>query len=278
VDWQYLEPTQGRWEWQLFDPVISDATAAGLRYLVVLHTVPAWANGNSGDYAPPTDVSLFADYCSRVARRYIPHGVTDYEIGNEVNLPHPGWQNPTAAAYVRSYLAPCADAVHRAANELGARVNVMAGGLAPSEWTPGAAPPIEFLADVYRNGGAGRFDSVSWHPYTAPDNPSGPHMTSDPNALHDVMAANGDGAKKIWGTEYGAPTGGPGSVTELVQANDVDIAVDIWYKFPFVGPLVWYSLRDTGTSATDREQHFGVLRYDGARKPAHARIAARFVR
>jgi hypothetical protein len=279
VQWQYLEAIPGKWEWQLFDPVIEDTTAAGLRYLVVLHTVPAWANGNGGDYAPPTDRSLFADYCFQVARRYIPHDVTDYQIGNEVNLPHPGWPNPTGAAYVRDYLNPCADAVYRAANELGVRVNVMAGSLGPNEWTGGAIPPAEFLADVYRNGGGGHFDSVSWHPYTNPGELAGnPQMTSYATALYDIMAAHGDGAKKIWATEFGIPTEGPYSVTERAQADDVDIAIDTWYQLPFAGPLLWYSLRDAGTSPTDREQHYGVLRHDGTPKPAYTRLADRFLR
>jgi hypothetical protein len=278
VSWQYLETTQGTWDWQLFDPVIADATAAGLRYLVILHTVPAWANGDGGDYAPPADLTLFADYCFRVAHRYIPLGVTDYEVGNEVNLPHPGWPNPDGAAYVRDYLIPCADAVYRAANELHVGVNIIAGALAPIDWT-GGADPVEFLADVYSNGGGGHFDSVAWHPYSAPGQLAGnPHTTSDPKALHDVMTAHGDGVKKIWATEFGVPTGGRRSVTERAQCDAVDAVLDAWHGLPFAGPLFWYSLRDTGMNPADREQHFGVLRHDGAPKPAYGRLAARFLR
>jgi hypothetical protein len=278
VDWQYLEDAPGRWAWELFDPVVKEAKAVGLRYLAVLHTVPAWANGGAGDYAPPADRSLLADYCFQVARRYIPHGVLDYQIGNEVNLPHPGWANPTGASYVRDHLIPCSNAVRRAANELCTRANVMVGSLAPPDWTGGAAP-VEFLADVYRNGGGGRFDSLSWHPYTVPGRLAGdPHMTSDPKTLHDIMAAHGDSRKKIWATEFGVPTEGPHSVTEKGQADDVDTAVEMWYRLPFAGPLLWYSLRDTGTSRTDREQHFGVLRHDGTPKLAYFRLAARLVR
>ena len=42
---------------------------------------------------------------------------------------------------------------------------------------------------------AARSSAASWNAFT---------QTKD---LHDIMVQNGDGAKKIWGTEAGAPTG-----------------------------------------------------------------------
>jgi hypothetical protein len=278
LGWQYLEPAPGRWNWRPFDDVVRDATTAGLNYLAILHTVPAWANGGGGDYAPPADPVRLTNYCYRTVRHYVPFGVTDYQIGNEVNLIHPGWPVPDGATYTHRYLVPCVSGVRRAERELKTTVNVVLGSLAPPEWT-GGADPVRFLTGVYRSGGHGYFDSASWHPYTGADRPgSSRHMTSDPRRLHQVMAAHSDGAMNIWATEFGYPTGGRRAVSEQRQAAYVKPALDIWYGRSFAGPLLWYSGRDTGTSTADREQHFGLLRYDGSAKKAYEVVAANLTR
>jgi hypothetical protein len=278
LGWQWIEPRKGQFDWKAFDPVVADAKRSGLRYLAILHAVPGWANNNAGDYALPANRSHMANYCYRTAQHYIPLGVTDYEIGNEVNLPHPGWTKPSAAQYTKYYLLPCVQGLRKATAELGKSVNIMLGGLAPTDWT-GGANPVTFLTDVYRNGGKGTFNSLSWHPYTGADHPrTARQMNSDPDRLYAVMTAHGDGAKKIWATEYGQATGGPNSISETAQATLVGQSVDAWYAKKYAGPLFWYSGRDTGTSTSDREQHFGLLRYNGTAKPAYAAVTARMRR
>jgi len=103
-------------------------------------------------------------------------------------------------------------------------------------------------------------------------------MNGDVAQLNSIMAGRGDGPTKIWATEYGAPTGGPNSVTEQAQATMVTVSLNVWYDKPYAGPMFWYSVRDTGTSTSDREQHFGVLRHDGTAKPAYATLASLFTR
>jgi hypothetical protein len=92
------------------------------------------------------------------------------------------------------------------------------------------------------------------------------------------MTSYGDGAKQIWGTEFGYPTGGQQSMSEQTQADYVNPTIDTWYSHSFAGPLLWYCGRDSGTSAIDREDHFGLLRYDGSAKPAYLALAARLGR
>jgi hypothetical protein len=277
LDWRWLEETPGRWNWDLYDPVIADANAAGLNFLAILHMVPGWANGGAGEYAPPSDLSLLTEYCYQASRHYIPLGVTNYEIGNEVNLPHPGWSRPTGAAYTGSFLVPCVTGVRRAAGELNATVNIVLGSLVPTD--QGAATPATFLADVYANGGQEYFDTASLHPYTGRRHPTGSnHLTGYPRRLHDLMTSHGDGAKEIWATEFGYPTGGSDSVSEHQQADYADAAIDAWYANSFAGPLFWYSARDRGSDRHDREDHFGLLRNDGSRKPAYTVLATRFTR
>jgi hypothetical protein len=277
IGWEYVEPVKGGWRFDMYDPVIADAKANGMRYLAVLHTVPSWANNNAGDYGPPADLSLLTNYCYQTAKHYLPLGVSDYEIGNEINLPHPGW-NPTGAVYAKQYLIPCVSGVRKAATELGKTPNIIFGSLAPTDWT-GGTNQATFLTDAYNNGAKGLFDAVGWHPYTGADAPANSvHMNGDSAQLNTIMAAHGDGSKKIWATEYGIPTGGPNSVSEQAQVSTVSSSLSVWYSKSFAGPMFWYSGRDSGTSTSDREQHFGLLRFDGSAKPAYATVAALFAR
>lgn len=276
IGWKYVQPTSSEWRWDLFDGVLSDMTANNLRYLAILHTVPGWANGNTGDYGPPTDLQLLENYCYSAVKRYLPRGVSDYEIGNEVNWPHAGW-TPTGAYYVSKFLNPCAHGARQAAIEVGRPVNLIFGSMAPGS-AGGGQDPQTFLTEAYANGARGLTDAVAYHPYGGMPPTVENNMVNVPPALYRIMSDNGDGAKKIWATEYGLPTGGDVSWGEQVQADWVNGAFDTWYGFSFAGPLFWYAARDWGTDPVDREEHFGVLRVDGSAKPAYATLKARLGR
>ncbi len=88
--------------------------------------------------------------------------------------------------------------------------------------------------------------------------------------MRSVMQANGDGAKKIWGTEFGAPTNGPNGVTEASQAQAITKAYALWKSYDWAGPLFTYQGRDYGTDPSNRENFFGLLRHDFSQKPAYA--------
>jgi polysaccharide biosynthesis protein PslG len=268
IGWKYLQPTPTTWSWSLYDGVLTDMQANGLKYLAILHTVPGWANGNAGEAAPPTNLALETEYCYQTVKHFLPRGVKDYEIGNEVNYVHPGWV-PTGANYATKFLIPCVSGARRAAAELGLPVNLMFGSMAPGGGV-GGQEPLSFLADAYAAGARGQTDSIAFHPYGGLNPSVEPNMTSMPTRIRQVMQANGDGTNTMWATEYGLPTAGPNSWSEQVQAEWINDAYTAWSAHPFSGPMIWYAGRDTGTSTTDREQHFGILRADGTQKPAYA--------
>jgi hypothetical protein len=277
LGWKYLEPTPGNWQFPLFDSVVNDAKANGMRYLAILHTVPDWANGGVGDYAPPADLTRLTNYCYQTVKHYLPMGVREYEIGNEINLPHNGALYG-GAVYTDKYLKPCVAGIRQATTELGTPATVLFGSLAPTDWT-GGSDPITFLTDSYAHGAAGLFDALAWHPYTGSDTPMvSANMNSRPATLAAIMASHGDGAKKIWATEFGQATGGAYPISEQDQGKLVTDGLNTWYSKPFAGPMFWYSARDSGTSSTDREQHFGVLRNDGSKKPSYAVLASMLTR
>lgn len=277
IGWKFVQPTPSTWDWSLFDGVLADLQAHGLRYLAVLHTVPAWANDGRGDNASPNDLGRLAEYCYQTVRHYLPRGVVDYELGNEVNYAQPGWV-PTGAHYARQFLGPCVSGARRAADELGRYVNLMFGSLAPGVGPAGGQEPVAFLTEAYAHGARGLTDSLAFHPYGGLNPAVEPNMVALPALVRAVMAANGDGTHPMWATEYGLPTRGPGSWSEQVQAEWIGAAYDTWAAHPHAGPMIWYAGRDSGTSSTEREQHFGILRSDGSPKPAYAALQARLTR
>ncbi len=274
LDWRFLEAARGRWDWPLYDPVVRDATAAGLRTLGILHTVPAWANGGLGEHAPPVDPALLTNYCYQTVRHYLALGVTAYEIGNEVNLPAAGRPAPSATRYTSQFLLPCVAGARRAAAHAGLAVTLVLGSLVPTE---GRNAPPRFLTDVYAAGGRGTVDAIALHPYTGTDPPAiSDKLTAVPDALYRVMSAHGDAELRIWATEFGYPTGGRRSVSEAGARDFVTPALRAWYGHRYAGPLFWYSARDSGTSPVEREQHFGLLRADGSAKSVYHEVAAWF--
>ncbi|MDO8523957.1 MAG: glycosyl hydrolase, partial [bacterium] len=158
----------------------------------------------------------------------------------------------------------------------------------------GSISPIDFLAELYRQGVGAYFDAVAFHPYSFPLPPeyaeqsnAWQQMENTTPSVRSVMAENGDSAKQIWITEYGAPTGGPGAratednylstryadhVSEDWQARILTEALTAARGYPWIGPFFWYSYKDIGTSPATNENFFGLLRYDGSEKPAYAEL------
>ena len=276
LGWKYLQPTPTTWRLNLYDGVLADLRNNNLKLLAILHTVPGWANGNTGEWTPPTDLRLMTNYCYRTVRHFLPRGVVDYEIGNEVNYAHRGW-NGAGSTYARKFLIPCATGARRAAAEVGRPVNLMFGSMAAGagvSWRE----PVAFLTEAYAHGARGRTDSLAFHPYGGLNPAVEPNMVTLPARLRAVMRANGDGTDRMWATEYGVPTGGINSWSEQVQAEWVGAAYDAWAAHPYAGPLIWYGGRDTGTSPTNREHHFGILRNDASPKPAWEALRAKLIR
>ena len=109
-------------------------------------------------------------------------------------------------------------------------------------------------------------------------------MSQTSPSLRSVMTANGDAAKPIWLTEFGAPTGGPKALADLssyitIKNSDhvseeleAKILTDAYVtnkQYSWSGPLFWYSYKDLGTSQSTNENFFGIIRSDGSKKQAY---------
>jgi beta-xylosidase len=275
LSWDAVQSTSSAsYDWSDSDAVTKAAEAHGFKVLMIVDFVPAWAREagcSSSKMCPPADPDTYGAFAAAVASRYAPYGVQDYEIWNEPNISfrfHPA-ANP--AEYVAMLKASYTDI-----KKVDPSSVVIAGSTAPSATDASDYSPSDFLNAMYNDGAEGYFDAISAHPYTYPITPSESAPTDawgQLTTMHSTMAAHGDGSKQIWITEFGAPTDGPDiagdHVSEAVQAQIATEAIDIFHKWSWSGPFFWYDFQDDGTSISDSQNFFGLVRADGSYKPAY---------
>jgi hypothetical protein len=284
IDWNHIQsdgPTSYRWN-VATDRAVRVATSHRLQIIGIASYSPAWARradcpagelhcfpANAADYGRFLGAAA-ARYGSRSADARLRGTIEVWSLWNEPN--HEPYSKPKPDPDKYAAMVKSAYSAIKAADP---DATVLTGGTAPA---PDAADGSDYeqttwLRMLYDRGAGGSFDGVANHPYAYPFSPL---TDKEWNAyrqtefLHDIMATHGDGAKKVWGTEMGAPTGtAPKDLTEAAQSGHVRDYFQGWWngRFrAFTGPLIWFRLRDEGTNPAD--QNFGLLRRDRSAKPA----------
>jgi hypothetical protein len=272
IDWWLVQETPTAWNWGPIDRIVVAARARGLAVLGMIGYTPPWARPpGTTDKHPPSDPAAYAGFAGAAVRRYAPRGVRHWEIWNEPNIARFWQPAPDPAAYTTLLQVS-----YRAIKDADAGATVISGGLSPAPDAPDGAriAPVSFLRGVYAAGGRGYFDAVGHHPSNYPYMPLRPEPDHNDNAfggvtpvLRETMVRNGDGAKKIWATEMGAPT--VGGMTPAYLAAYLTEAYTAWRSWPYTGPLFWYSYRDAWFEPGEVEANFGLVRTDGvAKEPA----------
>lgn len=108
--WSVIQPAPAGWDWSVYDALVDEANARGLRILAILHETPAWATAGSPGTGVPDPVA-WRRFCYRAARRYH-RKVAAWELWNEPNLDR-FWEG-TRQEYIDIILLPGARAVHEA--------------------------------------------------------------------------------------------------------------------------------------------------------------------
>ena len=166
---------------------------------------------------------------------------------------------------------------------------IISGGLAAVSTRDGDIAQIDFLRRVSALGGNKLVNAIGYHPYTYPLLPSlvtSFHTPWDridraPVSLHSVLVRYGTPDLPFWLTEYGAPTGGPGSgssgaqsssTTHVTEARQAQILVDAvntaWARRPHPGAL---HLRGQGSRRLALDQR-ELLRHPPRERRAEARV------
>ena len=147
---------------------------------------------------------------------------------------------------------------------------VITAGTSPSGNSASNMSHVDFLNGIYNSGGKGYFDAVAHHPYCYSSCKSDPWQNAygwkDMQTLHSVMSSHGDSSKKVWATEFGASTPLAGNtssaefVTEARQAQIVTESYATFRSYSWSGPLFWYRLRDSCSTASNKECWMGLKR------------------
>ena len=275
-DWSSVEKNRGAFDWDALDRVVLGARHRDLEILATVAYTPDWARpSGTSDKTPPTDRAAFARFAAAAAARYAPRGVHAWEIWNEPNIAMFWKPHPDAAAY-----AALLEGASAAIRQQDSQATIVTAGLAPAADSADGhfVSPRTFLTRVYDTGARPSFDAVGIHPY---DYPYGALAAGAWNqfwslpATYQVMVNHGDSGKKLWGTEYGAPTGSASQAVSLDrQAAFVHEGYELWTAKPYAGPLFWYAHRDNGVNAHDAEANFGLMANDFTPKPALAAFRA----
>lgn len=256
------------YNWTAYDKVVNAAKAHGLYVLAQIGCTPSWANGGQAWDYPPNSANMgaWANFTAQVVKHYSPLGVKDYEIWNEPNNTYFFMPAPNAATYVTMLKA-----AYTAIKQADANAIVVTGGIGyVSSTDPG---PTSYLQSLYADGAKGYFDVVGWHPYPY----SWPALPSNSETGwsymvqgHSIMAANGDGAKPIWATEYGYPSAGASWATEAQQSAAASAALNLWNSYSWSGAFFWYNEVDYQDATSGTGAFFGLYRQDWSHKPAWA--------
>jgi polysaccharide biosynthesis protein PslG len=290
MSWADVQPDNAsHYNWQALDAIVNGASARHIKVLAILDYTPAWARAagcSTSQKCQPAHDSQFAAYTTAAVKRYAPKGVCTWEIWNEPNL-QGSWQPaPNPLAYTKLLQAS-----YRAIKRVEPASTVITGGLGPLDGARRSIPQLTFLNDIYKDGAKPYFDAVGYHPYSYPVLPnylvswnSWSTMSALPVSVRSIMAANGDSRKKVWITEYGAPTNGPGAlatpanfnlsaspdhVSEALQKAMLSESAQDYLDTPWLGGYFWYSYQDLGVSTNSNSNFYGLLRHDGSKKPAY---------
>jgi len=286
--WSSIQSTSSAsYVWGSMDAKVARAQAQGLTVLGIIGYAPQWASYSgctvgANQACAPADPNQYAAFAAAVVAHY--PQITYWELWNEPNLKGFWGPAPTSTDYVRIL-----NAAYIAIKAVNPNAVIISAGLAPASDVVGQKiAPTTFVTSMYANGAT--FDILGYHPYSYPSSPDNANGNGWQMmyTIRNTMVANGDSAKKIWITEVGAPTCGPGSAFSFNQTagftssdymtqqaliafatstiNDVN-------SLSYIGAFIWYEIADSNSNDNStRENCFGVFYSDFSPKPAAAYI------
>ena len=252
-----------------FKDIVTTAKASGMGVVFVL------VGSRDGAVTDPADFANFAAGFATQMKSV--GGATAYEVWNEEDETD-FWGAAVDAAHYSEILKAAYPRIKAADPS----AKVLLGPLTGNNYN--------FLGQIYAAGAGSSFDAAAVHTDTAclVDPPSSFYRDGGNVArftflgfrtVHDVMVANGDGAKPIWMTELGWTTTTstcargmwagqkPSGVTEAAQAANLKEAYHCLAGYPYIEAAMWFTLKDSSGNG-DELDHYGLQRLDGSHKPA----------
>jgi hypothetical protein len=281
--WATVEPTPGARNWGLYDELVANASAQGVRVLPVFFGSPGFASPRETRYPIRGGAKqAFARFVTDAVNRYKPNGtfwqspfwnsfaashpgatpipITAWQLWNEVNSPSYSTPHPNPRQF--GGLVKLTGAAVHSADPSG---QLILPGMFTRPSQRRAIPLEAYLKALYKvKGIQSAFDGLAVHPYA---HKAGEALKTV-KSVRRVARRHGDGGKPIWVTELGwassgtpsryttSPTGQAGRLTASFNslagnAARLGIAGVYWYSFADASPG-GYWLNRTGLFELNR--------------------------
>jgi len=286
LEWRIVQSTSSAsYVWGGYDCAVDDASALGISTVFIINLAPNWAGYNSCTgytNCPPVDTATLSTFCTAAATHFLGR-VSAFEV----------WNEPNGTAYSKgrgmaNYYVDL-NACYAAIKAVSSSITVISAGLMPASTVASTSTSIPDSIDIMF-AGSPTYDVMGAHPYSYPWGLTTGDQTSNAwQALlytRQAMNSHGHSAKRIWITEVGAPTCGPGNVLKLgdssgssgdymslnsqkaLAAQIVATSTASGNAWLGVDKYFWYTLIDSNSSDhSDRENCFGALYTNGSPKP-----------
>ncbi|MFP4037742.1 MAG: beta-galactosidase [Desulfobacteraceae bacterium] len=262
--WQFIEPEEGRFDWQRADSVIKELRGMGLQILLNVRSVSEWGTRKeaekTGGYrssSMPRDLGQWERFLGSLARRYKGMGV-HYEIENEVSAE--AFWSGSKAEYLelleRSY-----SVIKAEDPEALVLCAAMPCGIT-RDFSGPDHPQFRALHDDWLLSylPSKAFDAVSVHNYYFPGGPvvNGFTFRTYQEHVQDLMRRAGVGGKRVWITEAGyvsQTTSARGRRDESSPGQQAEWIEEAVYQASKLGVerIFWILLRDRD------EPYFGAM-------------------
>ena len=262
IPWADIEERQGEYSWDYVDSIVESATNLGMGILGVISQTPAWAG--TPVLAGMPQPAVFGGFAQAVATHYAGL-ISTYEIWNEPNAQN--FLDPVDPAAYTTLLQAAYPLMKQVDPDITVIGGVVGAGASEGNVTMN---PDDFVQGMYDAGAKGYFDALSFHPYEySLEFSAGAGVAGSPleqlQQILQIMAANDDADLKVWATEYGQPT--TGQYTTQQQADFIQDFLNSWPEIAGTGPMFIYTLQDTDSGSTNKQDNFGVYYSDGTAKP-----------
>ena len=242
------------------DQIVADATAAGLRVLLIGDQAPDWAGGGGATATNPAAYGAFMGALAEHFRGRGPQGGSPaYEIMNEPD----GQQDNGRTWATPSDYAHSACAAYRAIKARDPSAVVAAGSLDVTDWEG-------WLRSSFDAGLRGCFDVLSAHPYTE---------LGVLREIRAVASAAGAADVPVWVTEFGYSTCnaiGHSCVGPPEQADELVARLrELRREYSWVPVAIVYEAHDEpGNPGKASERAFGLFARHGSELVAKPAVAA----
>lgn len=307
-------PNSPGYDWDRFDQAVRDASARGLRPLMLITGAPDWAEGpNRDSNAPPGSwkpkPSDVGDFGTAIAKRYSGRGlpkVRDFMLWNEPNLPM--WLTPQKSAprHYRSML----NAFYKGVHGVDRKNRVITGGTAPYGGGPSygdmTTRPLAFWRDVMcvkdnrklsptKCKQKPKFDVLSHHPINTSGGPRRSAIDDDDISTPDLKnlvkvlraaekAGNvrPGGRRPVWATELWWESNPPdplkGNPSLSRQAQWYQESLYLLWK-QGASMVLFYQVRDDNYNGNPGRSSYetGVEFADGKSKPSSRAVQFPFI-